>query len=633
MPASHTARRGAPIGTLLLARSATASPAVAVLADDGPPTANAAAIPADWDWQIGDLVLRRRDARELYFPHDVSRGETTESIRALIWTGVPAGTLAVGAATLRALGPEIDASLILPRITDVDAGRHVAVRADLRGTEYVDPPSGGGGQGQSGVTGFHISATAPANARAGWLWSDTSSNTLKRYDGSAWIEVGASDGFHVGAAAPGTASAGEYWSDTSSNTLKRYDGSAWIVQQHGASLDSLVGARAPVALSQAQSRLDLNSPAGAAVTARTAVVALPSAASAGDRLVARWAWHARPGAPAHPLCTIGLRDVTGAADLDVIWPIWDADAGILSWDLPAGCASVQFIGRFDPVEAGGAHATIDISAVEMHSGAQAISRYVEGRARRVASLAAAQATAREADARAAQDVQILATLQTSIEGVLHLAHLVSIWRRAGPKPAAPAPAAGDYTGPGQWSVLPAGWYTSPAAVPARRGGAVAGDVARHLVGHGVDVRDRLRRRGGLVSRAVLGERGRDRGTQRADRRRPLLPPPRRHDRRMVAVAAAHPRRPVVAAGAGLPAPVFEPLSRSPRISSGCRGLVRGRGGVGRGRDVQHGRELDVARLPHGCARIGARWISRTATTRSGSRVRRSGFTPTVTRSA
>lgn len=67
-------------------------------------------------------------------------------------------------------------------------------------------------------------------------------------------------------------------------------------QGGGASLDSLIGTRTAVALTQAQARLRLNSPDGAPVSARTAAVALPAAAAAGDRLVAKWAWVARPGA-------------------------------------------------------------------------------------------------------------------------------------------------------------------------------------------------------------------------------------------------------------------------------------------------------------------------------------------------
>lgn len=206
-------------------------------------------------------------------------------------------------------------------------------------------------------------------------------------------------------------------------------------QQSGATLDSLIGSRSAVALTQAQARLDMNS-AGGAATARTTAVALPAAAQAGDRLVARWAWVSRPGAARLGLLTIGLRDVTGARDLDAIWPIWDADAGILSWPLPAGCASVQFVGRFDPPGATVAHATIDLSGVEHHAGAQAISRYVEGRARRVASLAASQAAERAiAHADEGDALNALAT-DATVASVVRTARWARAWIRAADQAAA-----------------------------------------------------------------------------------------------------------------------------------------------------------------------------------------------------
>ena len=147
---------------LLLAVSATGAPNVAVLADDGPIAGEAAEIPADWDWQIGDLVLRRRDAAEIYGRRGVAGGESSESARELRWTGIPAGTLAVGETTLRALGPALDAS-------------------------------GGGAGGQQSPAsgaGVHVGDDPPASPEEGALWSDTSAgNALKRYDGAAWVAV------------------------------------------------------------------------------------------------------------------------------------------------------------------------------------------------------------------------------------------------------------------------------------------------------------------------------------------------------------------------------------------------------------------------------------------------------------
>ena len=78
--------------------------------DNGdPPTANAAAFPEGWDFQIGNLVLRRRDTSdEEYFPHAVASGQTSESVRGFIWDNVPAGTLVAGATTFQALGTGTD---------------------------------------------------------------------------------------------------------------------------------------------------------------------------------------------------------------------------------------------------------------------------------------------------------------------------------------------------------------------------------------------------------------------------------------------------------------------------------------------------------------------------------------------
>ena len=224
-------------------------------------------------------------------------------------------------------------------------------------------------------------------------------------------------------------------------------------QASGATLDSLIGARSAVPLTRAQARLDMNSADGSAASSRTAPVALPAAAAAGDRLIARWAWVTRPGAARLGLLTIGLRDVTGARDLDVIWPVWDADAGILSWELPANCARVQFVGAFDPPGAAAAHATIDLGGVEHHAGAQAISRYVEGRARRVASLAAAQAEERaKAHADEGDLLNALAT-DATITSVVRTARWARAWIRAADQAAALA------------GVAAAAWTNSGAGTP------------------------------------------------------------------------------------------------------------------------------------------------------------------------
>ena len=96
-------------GGLLLAVNTASAPVsytMAISSDDAPPTAEAAELPDGWDWQIGDLVLRKRDADERYFAHSVAGGETTESLRVLVWDSVAPGTLVVGDTTLRALGDQ-----------------------------------------------------------------------------------------------------------------------------------------------------------------------------------------------------------------------------------------------------------------------------------------------------------------------------------------------------------------------------------------------------------------------------------------------------------------------------------------------------------------------------------------------
>ena len=238
-------------------------------------------------------------------------------------------------------------------------------------------------------------------------------------------------------------------------------------QGGGLSLDSLVGGRSAVALTQAQSRLDMTSAAGAAVTVRTAAAALPAAAAAGDRLVAKWSWTLRPAAARLSVLTVGLRDVTGAADLDVIWPVWDEDSGIVSWELPAGCASVLFVGRFDPDA--GAQATIDMSAVEMHRGAQGISRYTEGRAARLASLAARQAEERaRAYANEGDALNALAT-DATVTSLVRRSVWARAWIRAADTAAALAgTAAATWTNQGR-GTPPTGAHWDPGQAPAGAG--------------------------------------------------------------------------------------------------------------------------------------------------------------------
>ena len=273
----------------------------------------------------------------------------------------------------------------------------------------------------------------PADPVEGALWVDTSTSgapALKIWDGDSWDPVGGASG-----------------------------GSGPTGQQMAA---SLIGTPAAVAVSQAQSRLTGRSVDGAPVTVSTTAVALPAAAAAGDRLVVRWTWHARPGHGTHGLFTVRARDVTGGADLDAIWPIYAADAGEVSWDLPAACASVRFTAVYDPLGSQTSDFTLDLSDVRVYAGARAgVRSYFGSAARRMASDAAAQIGDREASRRAEDLAATTGAIDATVTTLFRRPHLVSLWRRASAQPAAPAPAAGDYRGVNDWSAVPAGWSRSP----------------------------------------------------------------------------------------------------------------------------------------------------------------------------
>jgi len=67
--------------------------------------------------------------------------------------------------------------------------------------------------------------TAPLRPIAGQLWFDTGSSVLKSYDGTKWIEVGASA---MSATPPVDPQLGGFWFKTPSNTLHVWDGTQWV---------------------------------------------------------------------------------------------------------------------------------------------------------------------------------------------------------------------------------------------------------------------------------------------------------------------------------------------------------------------------------------------------------------------
>ena len=65
-----------------------------------------------------------------------------------------------------------------------------AVGIDSEGRLYTKPGTGGSGSGGGLSSAYYVGATPPSDT--GILWIDSGkSNTLKFYNGSAWVAVGA----------------------------------------------------------------------------------------------------------------------------------------------------------------------------------------------------------------------------------------------------------------------------------------------------------------------------------------------------------------------------------------------------------------------------------------------------------
>ena len=156
-------RVGRDADSILLSTPVAEAVAVGIDADDGPPAAEAPSPPAGVDWRVGDITLHLEDARATHAPRRVDGGRQTESLRTLTWTGVPAGTLRAGPATVRALGPAVDPAALPPRPTRADAGE--SLRVSAAGLYELYQPSSGGG--------VHVGASPPAAPAVGALWMDT----------------------------------------------------------------------------------------------------------------------------------------------------------------------------------------------------------------------------------------------------------------------------------------------------------------------------------------------------------------------------------------------------------------------------------------------------------------------------
>ena len=231
----------------------------------------------------------------------------------------------------------------------------------------------------------------------------------------------------------------------------------------------MFGSSTDITLSQAQSRMSGTSTGGAPVAVTTTAVSLPQTSVAGDILIARWAWVARPGAARDGKFTITL--MAGGTAQAEVWPIWDNDDGRIAWPLPVGTTSIAFRGTLDPTGTAASYAfTVDMSQAKQITGGNADNnQLMDALARRVASESAEQAGRRAEAIAAAGDHSILSALTTLITGVSdqlsRQPHIVSLWRRSATQPTAPVIGTTAYSGAGSWSTVPTGWYTTPGSVP------------------------------------------------------------------------------------------------------------------------------------------------------------------------
>ena len=95
-----------------------------------------------------------------------------------------------------------------------------------------------------------ISSTAPSSPATNALWFNTGTSLLMRWTGSAWVNTGA----FVQARTPGAIAVGDYWLDTATaNTLKRWDGTAWVAVDKN---DNVFGILLSSVISESLSRTD-----------------------------------------------------------------------------------------------------------------------------------------------------------------------------------------------------------------------------------------------------------------------------------------------------------------------------------------------------------------------------------------
>ena len=83
-----------------------------------------------------------------------------------------------------------------------------------------------------------VSATPPPTPFLGQLWNDTTTQTLKVWDGNAWVVVG-TGGTTVGPTAPTNPQPGQLWLNTGNGILWVWDGSGWV--ESSGSLGNFMG--------------------------------------------------------------------------------------------------------------------------------------------------------------------------------------------------------------------------------------------------------------------------------------------------------------------------------------------------------------------------------------------------------
>ena len=115
----------------------------------------------------------------------------------------------------------VNDNIYIPQTT----GAKALLTVTWTGASYIANMQEFGATGQNGIA---TGTSAPADPGEGWLWFDTTTDTLKVYVSGVW-EIAGGGGATVayGPTAPSTPIQGDLWFDTVANYLKVYTGSVW----------------------------------------------------------------------------------------------------------------------------------------------------------------------------------------------------------------------------------------------------------------------------------------------------------------------------------------------------------------------------------------------------------------------